>query len=92
MVVKTNSLLFRSGFEQIANKVMCYLHSGIVTLATDICPTEITVTFKDKHKVKASFYFPDENLHECFATIKMLVPETEEVPAFLYAQEDTDEE
>ena len=89
---KTNSPLFTEIFKRVADMTPDILYNDEILFVTDIGPTEITVTFGDKHREKANFFCPSEFFLEYFSVIKQLVPACEYTPAVLITSDDYDEE
>ena len=89
----TTSPIFKMVFQEIANRTPYYLYNtDDLILGTDIGPTEIIVTFEDKHREKACFFCPSEFFREYFNLIKKLVPKTEDTPAVLLTADDFEDE
>jgi len=87
----TDSPIFAMIFKKVADMTPGILYNDEILMATDIGPTELVVTFEDKHKERASFFVPSEFFLEYFREIKKLVPSTEYVPAVLITSEDDEE-
>ncbi len=88
----TTSPIFKLVFQEIANRTPYYLYYDNELFATDIGPTEIIVTFEDKHREKACFFCPSEFFREYFNLIKKLVPKTEDTPAVLLTADEFEDE
>lgn len=80
---KTNSPAFNVLYEAIAAKTPEYLHDDDELLVLDTGPTEIVVTFEDKHKESVHHFCPSEYFADYFQLIKKLVPCCEYTPAVL---------
>lgn len=89
---KTTSPIFKQIFKEAAAMTPDIIYNDEILFATDIGPTEITVTFEDKHREKANFFCPSEFFLEYFRVIKKLVPACEYTPAVLLTRDDFDEE
>lgn len=89
---KTTSPIFKQIFKEAAAMTPDIIYNDEILFATDIGPTEITVTFEDKHREKANFFCPSEFFLEYFRVIKKLVPACEYTPAVLLTRDYFDEE
>ena len=89
---KTTSPIFKQIFKEAAAMTPDIIYNDEILFATDIGPTEITVTFEDNHREKANFFCPSEFFLEYFRVIKKLVPACEYTPAVLLTRDDFDEE
>lgn len=89
---KTTSPIFNQIFKEVASMTPAIIYNDENLFATDIGPTEITVTFEDKHREKANFFCSSEFFLEYFREIKKLVPACEYTPAVLLTRDDFDEE
>lgn len=84
----TNSPMFKDTFDMVAAETPKYLHSEDELLALDIGPTDIIVTYEDKHKESLHLFCPSEYFADLFRLIKLLIPPCEDIPAVLMTQED----
>lgn len=89
---KTTSPVFKQIFDEVAAKTPYYLYNDEILFATDIGPTDIIVTFEDKHKESVGYCCPSEFFREYFNLIKKLVPEVECTPAVLITADDFEED
>lgn len=85
---KTNSPAFKEVYEAIIAKTPEYLHDDDELMALDIGPTDIVVTYEDKHKESVHLYCPSEYFADYFRLIKQLVPKCEYIPTVLLTPED----
>ena len=85
---KTDSPLFKSIFNEVADRTPEYLYSTNKEFACDIGPTIITATFEDKHKETVNCFSPSELFYEYFQLIKTLVPACEDIPEVLKTSDD----
>lgn len=85
---KTNSPIFKSIFENIADMTPEFLYNDEILFAYDIGPTAITATFDDKHKETVTYYCPGEFFKDYFKLIKELIPKCEYIPAVLLTNDD----
>ena len=88
---KTSNPHFREVFQEIATKTPEIINCDEKLFVTDIGPTEIIVTYDDKHRESANFFCPSEYFKEYFKVIKMLVPEFEDTPMVLLTNDDYEE-
>lgn len=89
---KTTSPIFKQIFKEVAAMTLDIIYNDEILFTRDIGPTDITVTFEDKHREKANFFCPSEFFLEYFRAIKKLVPACEYTPAVLLTRDDFDEE
>lgn len=89
---KTTSPIFKKIYKQVAAMTPDIIYNDEILFCTDIGPTEITVTFEDKHREKANFFCPSEFFLEYFRVVKQLVPACEYTPAVLITSDDYDDE
>ena len=87
---KTSNPHFREVFQEIATKTPEIINCDEDLFATDIGPTEIIVTYDDKHRESANFFCPSEYFKEYFKVIKMLVPDFEETPMVLLTNDENE--
>lgn len=85
---KSNSSAFCELFDAIAAKTPEYLHDDGELLALDIGPTDLVVTFEDKHKESVHLFCPSEYFADYFRLIKRMIPPCEDIPAVLMTHED----
>ena len=85
---KTSSPLFKEIFQQVAAMTPDIIHCDEDLFACDIGPTEIIVTYDDKHREAETFFCPSEYFKEYFRIIKKLIPGCEYIPAVLLTDED----
>ena len=85
---KTTNPFFKEVFREIAARTPEIINNDEDLFACDIGPTEIIVTYDDKHRETANFYCPSEYFREYFNAIKMLVPDFEDTPRVLWTSDD----
>ena len=90
---KTNSPLFKVGFERVAEMMPIILEAEDTFLCTDVGMIDFTVTYEDKSKKHNRYWCTNDAFKECFMAINDLVPQTEMRPevTHLYS-EDIEEE
>ena len=88
---KTTSTEFKAIFREVAAMTPAVMDKDEELLADDIGPTEITVTYDDRHQQRRCFFCPGEYFAEYFRLIKKLVPQREKVPVVLRTSEDADQ-
>ena len=89
---KTDSLLFKCIFQEVAARTPEYLYIDNKEFVCDIGPTIITATFEDKHKETVNYFSPSELFYEYFQLIKRLVPACEDIPEVLKTRDDYENE
>lgn len=89
---KTTSPIFKQLFKEVVTKTPYYLYNTDKLFVTDIGPTEIIVSFEDKHKEKALFFCPSEFFFDYFTLIKKMIPATEYTPAVLLTSDDFEDD
>ena len=91
---KTTSPDFKEIFQAVADMTPDVINCEDELLACDIGPTEIIVTYEDKHRDHEYFFVPSEYFREWFLLIKQLVPPCERTPEVLWTRDDeeTDDE
>ena len=89
---KTNSLLFKKKFIEIAKMTSEVIKRDIDEFCTDIGGIEFNITYSDRTKFKDIYWVPGDDFKELFMAIKSIVPETEYTPAVLLTSEDFDDE
>lgn len=85
---KTTSADFKEIFQAVAEMTPDIINCEDELLACDIGPTEIIVTYEDKHKDHECFFCPSEYFREWFLLIKKLVPQCEKTPEVLWTIDD----
>ena len=85
---KTMSHDFKAIFREAAAMTPAVMDKDEELLADDIGPTEITVTYDDRHQQRRCFFCPGEYFADYFRLIKKLVPQCERVPVVLRTEED----
>ena len=84
----TTSPEFKEVFREVAAMTPAVMDNDEDLLADDIGPTEITVTYDDRHQQRRCFFCPSEYFADYFRLIKKLVPQCERVPVVLRTEED----
>lgn len=87
---KTSNPHFREVFQEIATKTPEIINCDEKLFVTDIGPTEIIVTYDDKHRESANFFCPSEYFKDYFKAINMLVPDFEETPMVLLTNDENE--
>ena len=85
---KTTNPHFKEVFREIVAKTPDIINCDEDLFATDIGPTEIIVTYDDKHRESANFFCPSEYFRDWFLLIKRLVPACERTPEVLWTRDD----
>ncbi|MCC6095181.1 MAG: hypothetical protein LIV24_09235 [Eubacterium sp.] len=85
---RTDSPEFSVLYKKIADMALPILHNDQILFATDVGATDISVTYKDKHRESAHFFCPSEFFKDWFQLIKCIVPPCEEIPMVLQTDED----
>lgn len=89
---KTNSLFFKSMYQEISERIQLLIESEIDEDALDIGPIEFIITYSDKSKIVRTYYVDGDRFKNLFACIKKLVPNIEQTPDVLLTSDDFDEE
>lgn len=77
---KTNSPLFKVGFERVAEMIPSILEAEDTFLCTDVGMIDFTVTYEDKSKKHIRYWCTGDEFKECFTAINDLIPQTEMRP------------
>lgn len=85
---KTNSLIFASLYSQICEVIPRYLDSDEILYCTDIGPTDLVVTYKDKSRKTEHFYCPSEFFRDLFILVRKMIPPCEDIPVSLILDDD----
>lgn len=85
---KTTSPEFKEVFQAVADRTLDIINCEDELMACDIGPTEIIVTYDDKHREHECFFCPSEYFREWFLLIKQLVPSFEKTPEVLWTADD----
>ena len=85
---KTTSPIFKEIFLNVASMTPDILNNEEDLFVCDIGPTEIIVSYDDKHRDHEYFFCPSEHFRDWFRLIKKLVPECEYTPAVLLTSDD----
>ena len=85
---KTTSPIYQERFREAATAVEAILSWEEEPFVTDLGVTTFTLTYADKTKATRDFILPGDDVNECFAIIKQMVPGCEYVPAVLLTSED----
>ena len=88
---KTNSLFFKSMYQEISERIQLLIESEIDEDALDIGPIEFIITYSDKSKIVHTYYVDGDRFKNLFACIKKLVPNIEQTPEVLLTSDDFDE-
>ena len=86
---KTNSPLFKVGFERVAEMMPSILEAEDTFLCTDVGMIDFMVTYEDKSKKHIRYWCTNDAFKECFMAINDLVPQTEMRPevTHLYSED-----
>ena len=85
---KTTSPEFKDIFQAVAAMTPEIINCEDDMFAYDIGPTEIIVSYDDKHRDHEYFFVPSEYFREWFLLIKKLVPQCEKIPEVLWTIDD----
>ena len=85
---KTNSPKFQKLFMEAGNAVDTVMNWKEASFVMDIGATTFVVTYADKTKRERDFFLPGDDLKDCFAVIKQMVPGCENTPEVLKTAED----
>lgn len=85
---KSTSPEFKEIFKAVATMTPDIINCEDEMFACDIGPTEIIITYDDKHRDHEYFFVPSEYFREWFMLIKKLVPQCEKTPEVLWTVDD----
>ena len=80
---RTTNPAFGELFDSLAQLMPGILNNPVYLFADDATTIEFSVTYDDKSRVKQEFWVPMDDIQECFAIVRRMLPTLEEVPRIL---------
>lgn len=80
---RTTNPAFGELFDSLAQLMPGILNTPVYLFVDDATAIEFSVTYDDKSRAKQEFWVPTDDIQECFAIVRRMLPTLEEVPCTL---------
>lgn len=80
---RTTNPAFGELFDSLAQLMPGILNTPVCLFEDDATTIELSVTYDDGSRVKQEFWAPTDDIQECFAIVRRMLPTLEEVPCTL---------